>query len=342
MDKEGPGLKIPAPALNDLTDTTAIITGAPRSGSSLTYRLLDDTPRIFNALTQVYFLEYLQPMASSAVEWFVGYFFDAPIDDLLEAIHERELLPLYREKTISKKSGVVVETRFEFEFDEKEFKTNLDIARKRFERTVQGVWRCWFSTLRRSVGAADTSRMVLIKSPDYGRSALGAERFFDDFRAVFVIRDPVLALSSFRRLRENQQSGRELTTLRMLGEIENHRFMFETIDSLSTRRPESVEIVRFEDLVEDPRAIMRSIAAFLCIPYHDAMSRPTILGQPWVGNSSFEPLDGISRRPRDRGQNLLSPEEMEMIAQCIGPFLARYGYADIAAPRSASAEMSGL
>jgi hypothetical protein len=321
------------------SDMTAVITGAPRSGTYLLYRLLDDDPMVLNALTQVYLLEYLEPLHRSAVEWFVDYFFDAPINELLDDIHERELLPVFRDKRISTDSGVVTETRFEFEFDEAAFSENLESARPAHHRTVDGLWRCWFDTLRPFLAGGRKSPIIMIKSPDYGRSAHSAERFLENFKAIFVVRDPVFALSSLRKLRQNQTHGRKLTTLRMLAEIENYRTLYTSIDSLNVRCPEAVHVVRFEDLVEAPRATMDKVASFLEIPYSNAMLQPTVLGRPWSGNSSFEPLEGISRKPLTGGHVLLSKAELKMLHRCLGSFLERYGYErDNAIAKSASTE----
>ncbi|NIR77203.1 MAG: sulfotransferase, partial [Gemmatimonadetes bacterium] len=56
---------------------------------------------------------------------------------------------------------------------------------------------------------------------------------------------------------------------------------------------DDVRVVRYEDLVADPEGAMASVCDFLGVPARPATTRPTVMGNPYSGNSRFqEALEG--------------------------------------------------
>lgn len=303
-----------------------IISGARRSGTHLLYRLLDGHDAIFNGVVEVYFLEYLEKLSPGSVEWFVDHFFAAPLGGLLDDFHERELLPVLCDDDFMAGNGLPAGWKLDFDFDETRFSELLGARRADADRSVEGIWDCWFDALAQTLDNRADFAMTVAKSPDYGRSVVGAERFFDDFKAIFIVRDPVAAISSMRKLRRNQPHRWNLTTLRVLEEVENYRFMHDTILAIEKRRPGSIRVIRFEDLLNDAKAIVSGLADFLEIEFSERLVQPTLRGRDWGGDSSFGPLKGISRDPLDRAKSLVTEDERALIGRCIPEFLERHRY----------------
>ena len=303
-----------------------IISGARRSGTHLLYRLLDEHGSLFNGLVEVYLLDYLYSLAPCSVDWFIDHFFEAPIDVLLDEIHERELLPVYRGNDIFPGNGIPATWSLEFDFDEIEFGKRIDMLRTIAPRSVEAIWDCWFDALASILNDNNSFPITVVKSPDYGRSILAAERFLKTFKALFIIRNPIATLNSMRKLRDNQPHRWELTTLRILEELENYRFLNETICGIEKRRPESIHVIRFEDLLNNTDETMRGVARFLGIEFSENLLRPTLRGDPWEGDSSFGPIKGVSRDALNNQGSLISSQEHDMVNRCLPDFLARYAY----------------
>jgi len=302
-----------------------IITGLRRSGTHLIYRLLDSHLSIFNSLVEVYLLEYLYDLSLRARECFVNYYFTANIDDLFDVIAERELLPVYR-GDVSYEEGVVVKDKLLVQIDEEILKSRVESHRKIVDSNVQGIWNSWFASLQSVMCPDMTSRPVVVKSPDYGKSAFGALEFLPAFKIIFMVRNPIFALSSLRKLRMNQPHRQNLSTSRILSELSSYDKMYQTIVYLQRRHLKQVMVIRFEDLLNEPKPTLNALSKFLDIPYHEILLRPTFKGKDWDGDSSFERLTGLSKKPLDSSRIILTHKEIDMVTACLPKFLSKYGY----------------
>ena len=92
--------------------------------------------------------------------------------------------------------------------------------------------------------------------------------------------------------------------------------------------PERYMIVRFEDLVADPRETMSAIADFLGISFASSLMRPSILGQPTAGNSheAIEMFD-ISDRNVGRWRERITDLEAQAIEFHFAELMPSFGYA---------------
>jgi hypothetical protein len=122
-------------------------------------------------------------------------------------------------------------------------------------------------------------RIVVDKSPTYAldpEALRNAEVGFDEPRYIHLVRDPLAMSSSFESyhmdqilfLHEHPWPGR---TLGELVWTLSHRNILEFVAEVETKR---VLRLRFEDLVADPRSVMREVATFLGIAFDDSLVRP--------------------------------------------------------------------
>ena len=302
-----------------------IITGARRSGTHLVYRLLDNHPNLFNSLVEVYFLEYLYQLSPKARGCFVDYYFTADLDDLFDVVFERELLPLYR-GNVSYEKGVVAADQLFAQVDEKVLKVQVENRRKAVASSTEGIWDSWYGGLQSVMYPDAQIRPTVIKSPDYGKSALGASEFLSTFKVIFIVRNPLFALSSLRKLRSNQPHRWKFTTVRVLSELSSYIEMYQAIEYFQTKHPAQTIVIRFEDLIREPERTQSTLAEFLNIPYDNILLQPTFNGKDWHGDSSFERHTGLSKKTLDPSRLLLTHKEMDMVSTCLSEFLSRYGY----------------
>jgi len=87
-------------------------------------------------------------------------------------------------------------------------------------------------------------------------------------------------------------------------------------------------LVRYEDLVLDPEGSMRALCGRLGIEFEPALTRPTIGGDPWRGNSPYGPQDNVSAAPTTRWKEILTSEEVKYIEENFGDLARVLGYGD--------------
>jgi hypothetical protein len=302
-----------------------VITGPRRTGTHLMYRLLDGHPKLFNALVEVYFLEYVQLLSPETQKAFVNFWFSAQLDELFDIIHERELLPCYR-GDLNYEKGAVSSDNLRLSIDEKALKVEVERQRQNAEHSVAGIWNTWFNSLQTVLYPDIPRRPAVIKSPDYGKSALSAHHNLPAPKTIFIVRDPIYALSSLRQLRANQPHRWKFTTLRMLTEISDYNSMLHIYRQLRNECPSQVIAIRYEDLIREFQPTMQKLVEFLNIDYDAILSHPTFNFQEWHGDSSFETLKGISDQPLNRNRILLTDQEKEIVSENLADFLVEFCY----------------
>jgi hypothetical protein len=88
--------------------------------------------------------------------------------------------------------------------------------------------------------------------------------------------------------------------------------------------PERVRVVRYEDLVAGPEAVLRDLCDWLAVPY-----RPEMISTVPLTASSFEafrPDSGLVTASLERWREELSEGEVRAVELCAGSALERWGY----------------
>lgn len=177
-----------------------------------------------------------------------------------------------------------------------------------------------------STGAPPAAGMTLVeKSVEHAEFAYVLARYFPGARFIHIVRNPYATLVAVRRMMQ-KKSGRFPYLWPMAVSLYNsyHR--------LFTNRlalPNYL-CIRFEDLVQDTRASMEQVAAFLGIGYTDVLTRPTSLGGHWHGNSTTnEAFHGISKRPLEEWKTHITDYEIALANMIAEPVLGAFGYAHL-------------
>lgn len=302
-----------------------VITGPRRSGTHLLYRLLDGHPELSVCLTEAYLLEYVKQLSPRALDGFIKMFFELDTHTLFDLIEERELLPLYRTH-VAWDEALAFRESFAVPFDEQRMAERINVARRETTHDLQGIWDTWFAALQSVLRSDGDLLPTVIKSPDYGLSARSAIEELQNSKALFVVRHPLFSISSMRKLRQRQPRHWNLTTSRMLTELSRIDDLHRAINHLTTERADRVKVVRFEDLVTDTGPTLRSVADFLGIEFNDILLEPTLNGETWHGDSSFDKHHGVSAKAVDPSRIVLGPAEVDLVFQCLPGFMADFGY----------------
>jgi malonyl CoA-acyl carrier protein transacylase/acyl carrier protein/NAD(P)-dependent dehydrogenase (short-subunit alcohol dehydrogenase family) len=121
------------------------------------------------------------------------------------------------------------------------------------------------------------TRLLVDKSPTYAGNIdtlRQAERMFEGAKYIHLVRHPYSVIESFVRVRIHQAAGVPDADPAMLGETvwattnKNILEFFKEVDA------DRHHLVRYEELVNDPRAVMLRLCDFLNLPFDDALLKP--------------------------------------------------------------------
>ena len=164
--------------------------------------------------------------------------------------------------------------------------------------------------------AEDGKPLVVAKPGKGAQGFVAARRFLLSLRPriLYMLRDPrAIACSNTR--------GRGLVT----PFVEEWRTDLDALDALDADFP--VHRVRYEELCRDPEPTMRRVAEFIDVAFEDVLLRPTLQGETFAGNSSFEGFDGaISEASVERWTSVLTTTDMRAAERAAGDRLASAGY----------------
>jgi len=168
------------------------------------------------------------------------------------------------------------------------------------------------------------------KTPENEFRVDEVREWFPGTRFIHIIRDPVEALASVKRLFIERGWGWKpwsaVTTAKKLSEsiaaADRHR------QRLGAGR---YHVLRYEDLVERPREQMSEVARFLGVAWDDALLTPTMNGARTKPNSMYRDRLGVRGRVADtrdaRWRQVLTPPE-RLIAHALLRRAGRcWGYA---------------
>jgi len=296
-----------------------VISGAPRSGTSLLYNLFDGHSQISWLVDEGFFFEYLHDLGPAGGQTLLDLV-PHDIDALVHGLRDKQVFPPLDQPYVqSVGKGTVSEVRIEPVWDEAQFRAGLANIRR------GSVAELWHDLVAAHMGAMDqpVRRFACLKAPDFGKTAHAAITHIGKARALIILRDPLRSLDSLKQSRALRQA-KQLSWPALALYARNFQLMYERIDSLP---PDRLMVLRYEDLVADVQGMMDRIADWAGLPFEDCLTQPTMRGQHWPGISSFEKTDGIDARPASRPLMALTPAEAEAIERQLSEHLVKYGYA---------------
>lgn len=205
------------------------------------------------------------------------------------------------------------------------------------DETLPGLYESLLDAFFEAAGDQRNPEELLFveKTPNIEEYAQELTGWFSDARFVHIVRNPYANIHSLRKARWRTTPLRN--TYRAMAK--SHYFL-----ERNRRYLDQYKVVRYEDLVLDTTDTIREITRFLGIDDGASLRRPTILGQPWGGNSrtTGEDFTGIDTRPVDAYKGNISALDIALINRFFSHFLDRYGYPTLGDPGMATWLPSGL
>ena len=190
----------------------------------------------------------------------------------------------------------------------------------------------------------ETQHAQRLGRPRWGDKSLHTERYaarvfecFPDARIIHMIRDPRDRYASVLKRWHSSRGGVGSATAAWLASVDLGH------DNV-TRYPERYRLLLYEDLVRDPEGQLRSLCAFVGLPYEAAM-----LGMSGAaefrdagGNSSFGRFSAgeISPRSIGRFREVLSRRQIAFVQRAAGRSMRGLGYDTDATPLEGSERLS--
>ena len=144
---------------------------------------------------------------------------------------------------------------------------------------------------------------------------------FPDCRFVHIVRNPYAGLVALRRA---QTKGGRFPALAdsALSFKNSYYFLFRNLEVL-----DGYHVLRYEDLLCESEETMRRVAEVLDLPFSESLLEPTLLGEPWGGNSTSDrPFDGVSRDPLTNWKEHITDLEIRIVNRLLAPVLDRFDY----------------
>jgi hypothetical protein len=296
-----------------------VLSGSPRSGTTLIYTLFDSHPEVLWLVSEGHFFEYLHDLGAANAGLFVRAAGGSP-ERLVEGLRDREMMPSlhlpYRQD-----EGTTSKLEVAIPWSERRFWASLRRNGPIVPRSVRDLWALLAEAYAAGLGAGGGARYACLKSPDYGKSAVAAVEHVPDARGIVIVRDPIKTLDSLKRSRD-MRGAKRLTWSRLAEVIAELNAMADRVAAADPRR---LRWFRYEALVREPGRLMRELAEWLGIAFAPSLTAPTILGAPWPGHSSFAPTDGVSTAPLERAVMTLEPAERDFIEGGLDRFRAVFG-----------------
>lgn len=288
------------------------ILGSHKSGTSLLRSLLDGHPELFVIPFETHFMALLG-------RWITySYRKQTPVEDanFLEGLVE--ILESYARST-DRQADVVLGDRLDMEAV-RAFVREMDDA----DDPIQAL-TILKELLPQVVDGLDSAegKRAVEKSVEHLESALELAQTFPKAQFIHIVRNPYANMVALRKFKAKDQ-GYPLIN-KVYKSLESGYYWLKTNKTLIPK----YQVVRYEDLAQDPEGEMRKLASFLGISFDESLLKPTLLGDPWGGNSAYGNFKAISAAHLDRWKEEITPLEANLVTQHFGHILAEYGYDEL-------------
>jgi hypothetical protein len=287
------------------------IVGLPRTGSTLTHRILNRSPHVRLA-GETHFLG-----SARGGDGYARRF--ARIGDLRTEEGLRRVLD-----AIYGLRGKSFWSRFAQQVDRSAFEAALRAS----DRSARGLFEAAMREYAMGRPVAGD------KSPEHIHAVPTLMSWFPDAAVIHTFRDPRAVYVSLRRKERSEALSAIGRAARKAGPLFEAyastnlalrwRRMARLHRQYAGRYPSQYTLLKFEDMLADPEAATRRLCEFIGIPFEAAMLEQV------VHNSSYQPKlsgEGIDRSAAERWRQHLPAATERWLLRLCGPDMAALGYA---------------
>lgn len=295
---------------NSTLQRPVFILGCQKSGSSLLRSLLDGHPELFVIPSESHFFQ----LSGHWVDFRLRH--RLPARMTVDQVREACLKYLAHENVNDDPHGaVVVGNRYSLDSFALHWNRMQPNDRPTMLATyLSGYYRALFDT------DLPAGLRVVEKSVEHAEFAPLLQHWHPDARFIHIVRNPYATLVACRNT--NWSEHYPFIGIHLRSMQNSYYNLFRNRELLQ----HSLEI-RYEDLVSDVAGSMARIASFLDIREEEILLRPTLLGEPWAGNSSSnQKFGGVSATPSEKWRNSIQDLEILLTNRYLRPVFDSFGY----------------
>lgn len=259
-----------------------IISGPPRSGTTLISSLIDQHPQINWLPDEGYYFEHLDDLDNNEKDLFLDGA-KINIEIFIEGIRDRSLFPLTH-KPFTDFPELI------YKWDEDLFRNKIKLISKC--KSIQQLWEITSQAYILALGQTNIGKYTCMKAADYGRSVFSVLKLISNSKGIIVVRDPKTSLNSLYQYRINRNE-KLLTWPTLINSLKEMNRLAVTYSN--SPHKERIFIIRYEELILNKVEIMRKLCSWLDIEYSTTLLEPSMLGQSWSNNSSFNKIENESK-----------------------------------------------
>lgn len=286
------------------------ILGSHKSGSSLLRSLLDGHKELYVIPTETHFFQY----SGHWVDYRLRYNLPKKMNrqDLVDSFvsfvrKKNNHADIFADSILTNKFDI---DKFKSSFDE----SNLDSPRKCFEAYIRAI------RLSMEGECIPENTRIVEKSVENAEFAIFLRQMFPDSRFIHIVRNPYATLVSVRKTRKKHN----FPYLRdYLFSLKNsYYYLLKNVSYL-----DNYYTLKYEDLLASPEESMKKVSIFLGIDFSKILTEPTLMGEPWKGNSSREKTYiKISKDPLYGWESTITDLEIQLVNDFFEPVLNYYSY----------------
>lgn len=294
------------------------ILGSHKSGSSLIRSLLDNHPKLFVIPTEIHYFQY----TGHWVDYRMRYTSPKNMDrqSLIESLTQ---LVERKNNHADPYADSVITGKFDIA------KFNKFLKDSCF-KSPQELFEAYVGAIHLSLTGKNLPENVHVveKSVENAEFAVLLQQMFPNCRFVHIVRNPYASLVAIRKSKTKKNYP---SVCDFVFSLQNSYYNLYKNQQLLN----NYLVIKYEDLLTSTEKTMEKIVNFLGINFVDLLLTPTLMGQPWNGNSSSGGgFTKISSAPLEKWKSQINDLEIHLVNSFLQPVLEQFGYEQIITNKS--------
>ena len=297
-----------------------LILGCTKSGTTLMRNLFDGHKDLFIIPTESHFFQN--------INYWVSYFFRSTKPKKLNFDGMKKNLIGWIEFMDSKENRIADGfTQGKWELDifreaiqNGDVKNTLDLSNLYVKAMYKSLCKKEF----------DKNLRFVEKSVENAEMALDWLKLYPEAKFIHILRNPYSNLVAIRKyLNRNRFPFLKSAVLAMYN---SYYYLYKNLRLINQKQ---YKVVRYEDLISQPEKIMQDVSHFLNIDYSEELTKPTVFGETWGGNStSGVKFKGVSKMNLEKWKTEISNYEVHLVNRFFEHVLSDFGFSKIEAKGS--------
>ena len=307
------------------------VIGPARSGTTLMISLLDSHPELSVVPLEIkFYAQYFERLNAN-----VSY---AKLNDFMLNQSKIRVIKEHSTCTLDPlNTGFVNFKNVDYQIVEKEMQRNIMKYSNDFKLSMIDKYICDFHVAYNKALGLPKKKGFAVKEGNHGLPYINEIRSdFKNARFVVMVRDPRDMYSSFKRIARMIQAGEKYASFTDSISVMEYLFSYHNqgkrcYDYMNYFNESNDDkcflFVRYEDLVNNSRSVMKDVASFIGINFDEILLKPTTAGNPWYGNASNrKKFDSINNSRTSKWRKELGKSEILLIEYFLANYMKQWKY----------------